>query len=144
MRALDKDQPVAHVLTMKEIVVRSIWQQRFYAILFTLFASLALILAAVGIYGVMSYAITQRTHEIGIRMALGADRLKVLRLTLGQGMKLALIGVVLGLVASFGLTRLMSGLLFGVSATDFRTFVSISVLLVGITLLAAPTKEVAR
>lgn len=136
VRALDKDQPVAHVLTMKEIVVRSIWQQRFYAILFTLFASLALILAAVGIYGVMSYAITQRTHEIGIRMALGADRLKVLRLTLGQGMKLALIGVVLGLVASFGLTRLMSGLLFGVSATDFRTFVSISVLLVGITLLA--------
>ncbi|HEV2829868.1 MAG TPA: ABC transporter permease [Pyrinomonadaceae bacterium] len=134
--ALDKDQPTANLLTMKEIVSRSIWQQRFYAMLFGLFAALALVLAAVGIYGVMSYAITQRTHEIGIRMALGADRLKVLKLTLGQGMKLALTGVVLGLVASYGLTRLMSGLLFGVSTTDTGTFVSIAVFLVGVTMLA--------
>ena len=134
--ALDKDQPTANVLTMNEIVSRSIWQQRFYAMMFGLFAALALVLAAVGIYGVMSYAITQRTHEIGIRMALGADRIKVLRLTLAQGMKLALTGVVCGLGASYLLTRLMAGLLFGVSATDLGTFVSLAVLLVAVTLLA--------
>jgi putative ABC transport system permease protein len=134
--AMDKDQPITNVLTMNEIVSRSIWQPRFYAMLFGIFAVLALVLAAVGIYGVMSYAITQRTHEIGIRMALGADRLRVLKLTLGQGMKLALTGVALGLVASLGLTRLISGLLFGVSATDLRTFVSLAVLLISVTLLA--------
>jgi putative ABC transport system permease protein len=134
--AIDKDQPITSVLTMNEIVSRSIWQQRFYAMLFGIFAALALVLAAVGIYGVMSYAITQRTHEIGIRMALGADRRSVLKLTLGQGMKLAATGVLLGLAASYGLTRLMSGLLFNVSATDPQTFVSIAVLLVGVALLA--------
>ena len=134
--ALDKEQPTANVMTMNEIVLRSIWQQRFYAMMFGLFAVLALILAAVGIYGVMSYAISQRTHEIGIRMALGADQLKVLRLTLAQGMRLALTGVVLGLGASYLLTRLMASLLFGVSATDLGTFVSLAALLVAVTLLA--------
>jgi putative ABC transport system permease protein len=134
--ALDKDQPISNVLTMNEIVSRSIWEQRFYAMLFGIFAAVALILAAVGIYGVMSYAITQRTREIGIRMALGAGQFNVLKLTLKQGMKLALIGVVIGLGAAFALTRLMSGMLFGVSATDLGTFVSIAGLLIGVTLLA--------
>jgi putative ABC transport system permease protein len=134
--ALDKDQPIANVLTMNEIVSRSIWEQRFYAMLFGIFAAVALILAAVGIYGVMSYAITQRTREIGIRMALGAGQLNVLKLTLKQGMTLALTGVVFGLGAAFALTRLMSGLLFGVSATDLATFASIAGLLIGVTLLA--------
>jgi putative ABC transport system permease protein len=134
--ALDKDQPIANVLTMNEIVSRSIWAQRFYAMLFGIFAALALILAAVGIYGVMSYAITQRTREIGIRMALGAGQLNVLKLTLTQGMRLALTGVVVGLFGAFALTRLMSGMLFGVSATDSATFVSIAGLLIGVTLLA--------
>jgi putative ABC transport system permease protein len=134
--ALDKDQPVTSVLTMNEIVSRSVWQPRFYTMLFGIFAGLALILAAVGIYGVMSYAITQRTHEIGIRMALGAGRLNVLKLTLLQGMRLALVGVVVGLAAAYGLTRLLSGMLFGVEPTDPLTFVGIAVLLTGVALVA--------
>jgi putative ABC transport system permease protein len=136
VQALDKDQPVTNILTMDEVISRSVWQQRFYAMLFGIFAAVALLLAAVGIYGVMSYAITQRTHEIGIRIALGAGRLDVLKLALGQGMRLALTGVTLGLAAAYGLTRLISGLLFSVSATDLGTFVSVPVLLIGVTLLA--------
>jgi len=104
--------------------------------LFGIFAVLALTLAAVGVYGVMNYAITQRTHEIGIRMALGARRFDVLKLALGQGMKLALTGVAIGLAAAYGLTRLIASLLFSVSTTDFITFVSIPLLLVAVTLLA--------
>jgi putative ABC transport system permease protein len=134
--ALDKDQPVTNVMTMEEVISRSVWLQRFYAMLFGIFAAVALILAAVGIYGVMSYAITQRTHEIGIRMALGAGRRNILKLALGQGMRLALTGVAFGLSAAYGLTRLMSGLLFNVSATDLGTFVSLALLLIGVTLLA--------
>jgi putative ABC transport system permease protein len=134
--ALDKDQPVTNVMTMDEVISRSVWLQRFYAMLFGIFAAVALILAAVGIYGVMSYAITQRTHEIGIRMALGAGRRNVLKLALAQGMRLALTGVAFGLGAAYGLTRLMSGLLFNVSATDLGTFASLALLLIGVTLLA--------
>jgi putative ABC transport system permease protein len=136
VQALDKDQPVTNVITMDEVISRSVWLLRFYTMLFTIFAAVALILAAVGIYGVMSYAITQRTHEIGIRMALGAGRRNVLRLALGQGMRLALAGVALGLGAAYGLTRLMSGLLFNVSTTDLGTFVFLALLLIGVTLLA--------
>src|SRR5436853_3601085 len=105
-------------------------------LLLVVFASLALILAAVGIYGVMSYAVTQRTQEIGIRIALGARTSDVLRLIVGRGMMLALIGIVVGLLASLALTRLMEGILFGVSPTDSQTFAVIALLLSGVALLA--------
>lgn len=105
-------------------------------LLLLVFAGLALVLAAVGIYGVMSYVASQRTHEIGIRMALGAQASDVLKLLIGNGMVLALIGVVAGLAGAFALTRLMAGLLFGVSATDAITFVSVSMGLIVVALLA--------
>ena len=105
-------------------------------LLLLVFAALALILAAVGIYGVMSYVASQRTHEIGIRMALGAQAKDVLKLIIGNGMLLALIGVALGLAAAFAVTRVMAGLLFGVTATDTTTFLTVSVGLILIALLA--------
>ena len=104
--------------------------------LLLVFAAVALVLAAVGIYGVMSYVASQRTHEIGIRMALGAQAKDVLKLIMGNGMALALIGVGLGLAVAFAVTRLMAGLLFGVTATDAATFVIVSVGLILIALLA--------
>jgi ABC-type antimicrobial peptide transport system permease subunit len=106
-------------------------------LLLGVFAGLALVLAAVGIYGVMSYAVAQRTHEIGIRMALGAQRSDVLKLTIGQGLRLVVTGVAIGLAAAFILTRVMSSLLFGVSATDPITFLTISLVLVSVAVLAS-------
>jgi putative ABC transport system permease protein len=136
VRELDPNQPVTAVRTMSEILSRSVWQPRLYAILFGVFASVALLLASVGIYGVMSYTVTQRTHEIGIRMALGAQRADVLRLVISQGMWLALVGVGIGVLASLGLTRLMQSLLFGVGATDPVTFIGVAALLTAAALLA--------
>jgi putative ABC transport system permease protein len=135
--SIDKDQPVSNVSTMEEVLADSIARQRFSMLLLGVFASVALVLAAVGIYGVMSYSVAQRTHEIGIRMALGARPRDVLRLAVGQGLKLVLVGVAAGLVASFALTRVMASLLFGVSATDPATFVTISLVLVGVAALAS-------
>jgi putative ABC transport system permease protein len=133
---IDKDQPVSNIKTMDEIAAESVARQRFSMLLLTIFAAVALVLAAVGIYGVMSYSVTHRRSEIGIRMALGAQKSDVLKLTVGQGLKLVLIGVGFGLAGAFALTRLMASLLFGVGATDPGTFITISVLLVSVALLA--------
>jgi putative ABC transport system permease protein len=112
-------------------------RQRFSTMLLGIFATLALVLAAVGIYGVMSYSVAQRTREIGIRLALGAQRNDVLRMTMGQGLKLVAIGVAIGLASAFVLTRVMASLLFGVSATDPITFVTISLVLMTVAMLAS-------
>ena len=134
---IDKDQPVSNIRTMEEILLDSIARQRFSMLLLAIFAGVALLLAAVGIYGVMSYSVAQRTHEIGIRMALGAQTGAVLKLAVGYGLKLVIAGVAIGLVAAFALTRVMSTLLYGVTATDPTTFALISLLLVGVAALAS-------
>ena len=121
---------------MDEIRAESVAPERLNLTLLSLFAGIALVLAIVGIYGVMSYSVTQRTHEIGIRMAIGARPRDVFKMILGHGMKLALIGVGIGLVSAFGLTRLMETMLFGVNPTDLTTFASISILLITVALLA--------
>src|SRR5262249_30486445 len=115
----------------------SIAQQRFSMLLLAIFAAVALTLAAVGIYGVMSYSVAQRTHEIGIRMALGAQTGAVLKLAVGYGLKLVLAGGAIWLIAAFALTRVMATLLYGVTATDPTTFMLISLLLVGVAALAS-------
>jgi putative ABC transport system permease protein len=134
--ALNKDQAVFNVRTMEEIVGHSVAPRRFSMMLLSVFALFALALASIGIYGVMSYAVAQRTREIGLRMTLGAQRWNVLRLVIGDGMKLTLAGVLLGVVAAFALTRTIKSLLFGVSATDPVTFISIALLLLLVALLA--------
>ena len=135
--AVDKDQPVSNIRSMDEIVSAAVARQRFSMLLLGIFAGLALILAAVGIYGVMSYSVAQRTHEIGIRMALGAQRRDVLRLTITNGLKLVGIGLLLGLIGAFAITRVMASLLFGISATDPTTFLAISFVLIGVAFLAS-------
>ena len=136
---IDKDQPVSDIRTMEEILAESIARQRFSMLLLAIFAGVALVLAGVGIYGVMSYSVAQRTHEIGIRMALGAQTGAVLKLAVGHGMKLVIAGIVIGLIAAFALTRLMSTLLFGVTATDPTTFTLISLLLIAVAAVASYT-----
>jgi len=132
--AVDPNLPVPVIRSMDLLLSRSNTARRFNTVLLGIFGSVALILAAVGIYGVMSYAVTQRTHEIGVRMALGAKQSNVLTLVVGQGMRLALIGVGLGLIASFALTRVLTTLLFGVQPTDPVTFITISLILTGVAL----------
>ncbi|MFL6227288.1 MAG: ADOP family duplicated permease [Pyrinomonadaceae bacterium] len=133
---IDKDQPVSDISTMEDVLSESIARQRFSMILLAVFAAVGLILAAVGLYGVMSYSVAQRRHEIGIRMALGAQASDVLRMVVGQGLKLVFVGVAIGLIASLALTRVMASLLFGVSATDPTTFAVISLVLVSAGVLA--------
>ncbi len=144
--SLDPDIPVYEVKTMDQLVTASLAQRQLNMVLFAGFSGIALILATVGIYGVMSYSVTQRTHEIGIRMALGAQQSNVLRLVVRQGMTLALSGVGIGLAFAIALTRLMSSLLFGVSATDPITFAAISVILSGVALMACfvPARRATR
>ncbi len=144
--ALDKLLPVTRVKTMSDVMSASIASQRFNLTLMSVFAVTALLLAAVGIYGVIAFSVTQRSHEIGVRIALGAQTSDVLRLVVGQGLKLVLIGIGIGLVGAFAVTRLMQSLLFGVSATDPATFVALAVLLAAVALLASyvPARRATR
>ncbi len=146
VQSVDKDQPIRRARLLDSTIARSVAPQRFVTMLLMLFAGIALLLAGVGIYGVMSHTVAQRTHEIGIRMALGASSSDVLRLVVGQGMLLAVSGLGVGLVAALALTRLMKSLLFNISASDPITFAAIAVLL-GIVALAAcylPARRAAR
>ncbi len=136
IHALDSDQVIYNARTMDDTVADSLAARRFSVILLGIFAGIALLLATIGIYGVVSYLVGQRTHEIGIRMALGAQRQDILRMVFREGGKMALPGIVMGLAASFALTRLMASMLFGVSATDPLTFASVVVILLGVALLA--------
>src|SRR5262252_3887759 len=144
--ALDPEQPVADVRTMESLIGTSVARARFNTLLLTIFAVVALLLAGVGIYGVMAYSVAQRTHEIGVRMALGASGRDVLRLVVRRGMTLALCGVAIGVGASFALTRLMETLLFNVSVTDPLTFAGIPLLLASVALLACliPARRAAK
>jgi putative ABC transport system permease protein len=143
IQTIDKDQPIADVRTMQSWMDELTARSRFGTLLLGIFAALALVLAAIGIYGVMSYSVTQRTHELGIRIALGAQTRDVLKLILGRGFALTLVGIALGLGASFALTRVMSSLLYGVSATDPMTFGGLALLLAAVALLACyiPTRR---
>jgi putative ABC transport system permease protein len=133
---VDRDQPVYDIKTMEQRLSESIASRRLSMILFASFAGIALLLAVVGVYSVMSYSVSRRTHEMGVRMALGARALDVLKLVIWQGMTLALIGIFIGVLAAFAVTRLMSGLLYGVSATDPLTFAGVALVLVVVALLA--------
>jgi putative ABC transport system permease protein len=133
---VDPDQPISNIATMSDVLGTEAAQRRMGMIMLVAFASLALLLASLGIYGVLAYFVTQHTNEIGLRMALGANRFNILSLVLKKGMALTLLGVGIGLAASFALTRLMSSLLFGVKASDPLTFVAVPLLLVAVALLA--------
>jgi putative ABC transport system permease protein len=145
IKQLDKDLPVT-INTLDQIFSNSVAGQRFNTLLLGIFASLALILASVGVFGVINYSVAQRTHEIGIRLALGAQRSDVFKLIVGHGLILALIGVMIGAVGAFALTRLIAGLLFGVSPTDVTTFVSVSLLVVVVAIFACylPARRATR
>lgn len=134
--SIDPDQPVFNIKTMDDIVAASVATRRISMLLLSGFAGLALLLAALGVYGLISYSIAQRTHEIGLRMALGATGRDVLKLVLGQGMSLVLIGTAIGLAAAFALTRVMSSLLYEVSASDPVTFIGVALLLIIVALVA--------
>jgi putative ABC transport system permease protein len=136
INSVEKDLPVTEVSTFNDVLAREVSTRQFNTWLFAVLAGLALVLAATGVYGVISYSVARRTHEVGIRMALGAGRRDVLRLFISQGMTLVVVGVVVGLIGSFLLTRLMTSLLFGVSTTDKTTFILVSVGLMVVGLLA--------
>ena len=137
IHAIDPGVPVFEVRTMQERLHDSLARQRFSMGVLGGFAGFALLLAAVGVYGVMSYLVTQGTHDIGLRMALGAQQRNILGLVVGQGMSLAAIGIVVGLIGAFSLTRVMATLLFGVSATDGLTFSAVALFLAAIALVAS-------
>jgi len=136
IQAVDGQMPVSRIRTMDEVLAQGTSRQNFNMMLLSIFAAIALLLAAIGIYGLMSYAVEQQTQELGIRMALGADRPDLLKLIIRQGMKPALIGVGLGLCVAFGITRLLSTLLYGVKATDPLSFASVAIILSAVALFA--------
>ena len=136
VREIDKDQAIFGISTMDQLIVNSVSTRRITLILLGLFSTLALVLAAIGIYGVISYSVAQRTHEIGIRMALGAQKMDVMRLVLAQGARIAGAGVAIGLAASLGLTRLLANLLFSVSTADPLTFAAVAMAIILVAMLA--------
>jgi len=146
VRAVDPDLPLAGVNTMDELIGQTTGPRRFSLFLLGGFAALAVVLASIGLYGVMSYMVTQRSRELGVRLALGAGTRDVLGLVLRQGVVLALAGVVIGLVAALALTRVMQGMLFRVGATDPVTFVLVPLLLVGVAAFASwlPARRATR
>ena len=134
--SLDRDQPVFEVKTMEELLSQTLARSRFLILLLGIFSALAMVLAAVGIYGLMAHFVTRRHREIGIRVALGAQKIDVLKLVVMEGMGLAVIGVALGLAASFVLTRIIANLLFGIGPTDLATLAAVSLLLTGVAFFA--------
>jgi putative ABC transport system permease protein len=146
IHSLDPQQPIGEVSTMESLLATSVARARFSASLLTVFSLVAMVMAAVGIYGVMSFSVSQRTHEIGVRMALGAQRFDVLKMVVKKGIVLGAFGIVVGLAASYLLTRLISTLLFEVTATDTVTFVIVSLGLFLVTLLACyvPARRATR
>jgi putative ABC transport system permease protein len=144
--SVDPDQPVWKIRSMESLVARDLAPQRFTAVLSSSFAVLALLLAVVGVYGVMSYAVAQRTREIGIRMALGAGRGEVERMVLGRGLRIVVAATVLGLAAAYGAARLLASQLFGVPPTDLATFVAVPLGLAAVAMLACwlPARRAAR
>ncbi len=146
VRKVDKDQPVFNIRTLENLLSNSVSRPRFSGLLLTIFSAVGLVLAAIGIYGVISYSVSHRTHEIGIRMALGAVRSDVMKMVLRQGLRLTLAGLAVGIVAAFTLTRIISNLLYGVSPTDPLTFVGVSLLLAGVALVACyiPARRATR
>jgi ABC-type antimicrobial peptide transport system permease subunit len=146
VRTADPAVPIFDLTTMKQVVTQSVAQPRFYMLLLTAFAGLALVLAAIGIYGVISYSVSQRTRELGIRIALGATQDRVVRLVLGQGVALTMLGVAAGLVGAYWLMHLLAALLFGVDPTDHLTFVGVAVVLGAVASLASyvPARRAAK
>jgi putative ABC transport system permease protein len=144
--SIDPTQPLYQFQTLQQALSNSIAPRRFNLFLLGAFAAIALVMALVGIYGVMAYTVTQRAHEIGIRMALGAQRGDVLGMVLSQGLALTLIGVGIGIAAALGLTRLLSSLLYGVRASDPTTFALVALLLIAVALLACyiPARRAAK
>lgn len=146
VRTVDPDVPVAKIRSMKEVLAESVAQPRFYALLLGIFAAIALILASIGLYGVISYAVAQRTQELGVRMALGANTGSIIKLVVMHGLRLAIIGVAIGLFLAFGITRVFASLLYGIDSIDPLTFVIMPLLLILITLLASfvPARRATR
>ena len=146
VQSIDPLQPIYSVQSMEQVVSSSVSDRRLNLLLLGIFAAVALLLASVGIYGVMSYSVEQRTREIGIRMALGAERLAVMRLIVGQGARLAVVGIAAGLAGAFALSRVMAGLLYGVSATDPLTYVALAAVLAAVAVgaCAVPARRAVR
>jgi putative ABC transport system permease protein len=146
VRGLDRNQAVDNVASMREVMDEYVERPRFNLVLLGSFAALALVLAMVGVYGVVAYSVSQRTHEIGIRMALGAEKGKVLRMIVGHGATLAGAGIALGLAGSYAATRVLGSMLYGVTAHDAATFIAVPVVLLAVCLAASyvPARRAAR
>jgi ABC-type antimicrobial peptide transport system permease subunit len=144
--SMDHDLPIFNLMTMDEIRGDSVAQRRFGMLLLGIFAGVALVLAVVGIYGTISYMVGQHTREIGIRMAMGAQKRHILQMTVGHGLVLTAMGMLVGFGGAFALTRYLSSLLFGISGTDLSTFIAVSVLLLAVAMLASyiPARRAAK